>query len=145
MAGRLGVVGAGLMGSGIAQVAAQAGWTVTMRDVDAPAVERGLDGIRASLGRFVHKGQLSAEDAEAALGRIETTTDLEALSESDLVVEAVFERLEAKHEEFRAPDRICKDTAGRATHTLVIPGRLITPGTQRAHRVTGKHLSSPRP
>src|SRR2546421_12956146 len=112
MAGRLGVVGAGLMGSGIAQVAAQAGWTVTMRDLDAPAIERGLDGIRASLGRFVHKGQVSAGDAEAALGRIETTTELDALSESDIVVEAGFERLDVKHEVFRAVDRICKDTAG---------------------------------
>jgi len=145
MAGRLGVVGAGLMGSGIAQVAAQAGWTVTMRDVDAPAVERGLDGIRASLGRFVHKGQLSAEDAEAALGRIETTTDLEALSESDLVVEAVFERLEVKHEVFRALDRICKDTAVLATNTSAIPVSQIAVATERPESVVGTHFFSPVP
>ena len=145
MAGRLGVVGAGLMGSGIAQVAAQAGWTVTMRDVDAPAVERGLDGIRASLGRFVHKGQLSAEDAEAALGRIETTTDLDALSESDLVVEAVFERLEVKHEVFRALDRICKDTAVLATNTSAIPVSQIAVATDRPESVVGTHFFSPVP
>src|SRR2546421_5227993 len=145
MAGRLGVVGAGLMGSGIAQVAAQAGWTVPMRDVDAPAVERGLDGIRASLGRFVHKGQLSAEDAEAALGRIETTTDLEALSESDLVVEAVFERLEVKHEVFRALDRICKDTAVLATNTSAIPVTQIAVATGRPEAVVGTHFFSPVP
>src|SRR2546423_6512726 len=145
MAGRLGVVGAGLMGSGIAQGAAQAGWTVTMRDVDAPAVERGLDGVRASLGRFVHKGQLSAEDAEAALGRIQTTTDLDALGESDLVVEAVFERLSVKHEVFRALDRICKDTAVLATNTSAIPVSQIAVATDRPESVVGTHFFSPVP
>src|SRR5947207_11321525 len=121
MAGRLGVVGAGLMGSGIAQVAAQAGWTVTLRDLDDPALSRGLDGIRASLDRFVQKGQVSAEDAESVLTRIGTTTDLDELGESDIVVEAVFERLDVKHEVFRALDRICKDTAVLATNTRPIP------------------------
>ncbi len=88
----LAVVGAGLMGSGIAQVAASAGWQVTMRDVTDEALKRGLDGIRRSLGKFVEKGRLSPAEAEAAIGRITTTTDLDAVAGSSLVVEAVFER-----------------------------------------------------
>src|SRR5579859_3251117 len=121
MAGRLGVVGAGLMGSGIAQVAAQAGWDVTMRDVTGEAVDRGMAAIRGSLGRFVTKGTLSAGDAEAATARIHPTTELEALADADIVVEAVFEKLEVKHEVFRALDKLCKDTAVLATNTSAIP------------------------
>src|SRR3954452_17037413 len=102
MAGRLAVIGAGLMGSGIAQVAAQAGGQVTLRDIDDAAVGRGFDAMRASLGRFVAKGTVTAQDAEAALGRISGTTDLDAAGEADIVVEAVFERIEIKHEVFRA-------------------------------------------
>ncbi len=145
MAGRLGVVGAGLMGSGIAQVAAQAGWSVTLRDLDAPAIARGLDAIRGSLGRFVHKGQITAEDAEAALARISTTTDLDAFSEVDVVVEAVFERLDVKQEVFRALDRICKDTALLATNTSAIPVTQIAVATDRPESVVGTHFFSPVP
>jgi 3-hydroxybutyryl-CoA dehydrogenase len=145
MAGRLGVVGAGLMGSGIAQVAAQAGWTVTLRDVDDPALSRALDAIRTSLGRFVHKGQLSESDAEATLARITTTTDLDAVGESDIVVEAVFERLDVKHEVFRQLDRICKDSAVLATNTSAIPVTRIAVATDRPESVVGTHFFSPVP
>jgi 3-hydroxybutyryl-CoA dehydrogenase len=145
MAGRLGVVGAGLMGSGIAQVAAQAGYAVTMRDVDDAALSRGLDAIRGSLGRFVHKGQLSEADASAALDRIGTTTDLDAFAESDIVVEAVFEQLDVKHEVFRALDRICKDTAVLATNTSAIPVTRIAVATDRPESVVGTHFFSPVP
>ncbi|MGW7613455.1 3-hydroxyacyl-CoA dehydrogenase NAD-binding domain-containing protein, partial [Streptomyces sp. NPDC054766] len=75
MAGKLAVIGAGLMGSGIAQVSAQAGWDVVLRDVTDEALNRGLDGIKASYDRFVSKGKLEAADAEAALARITATTD----------------------------------------------------------------------
>jgi 3-hydroxybutyryl-CoA dehydrogenase len=145
MAGRLGVVGAGLMGSGIAQVAAQAGYAVTMRDVDDAALSRALDAIRGSLGRFVHKGQLSEADASAALDRIGTTTDLDAFAESDIVVEAVFEQLDVKHEVFRALDRICKDTAVLATNTSAIPVTRIAVATDRPESVVGTHFFSPVP
>ena len=102
MATKLAVIGAGLMGSGIAQVAAVAGYDVVLRDVTDEALERGLDGIRASL-RPVRRPRagMTADDAEAALGRITTTTDLDAAADADLVVEAVFEKLEVKHEVFR--------------------------------------------
>src|SRR5829696_4054575 len=86
MAGKLAVIGAGLMGSGIAQVSAQAGWDVVLRDVTEAALTRGTDGIKASYDKFVSKGKLTAEDAEAALARITTTTDLDATADADVVV-----------------------------------------------------------
>lgn len=145
MAGRLAVVGAGLMGSGIAQVAAQAGWQVTLRDLDQASVARGVDGIRTSLGRFVEKGKISSEDVEAALGRITTTTDLDAVADADIVVEAVFERLDVKHEVFRAIDKICKDGTILATNTSAIPVTQIAAATSRPEAVVGTHFFSPVP
>jgi 3-hydroxybutyryl-CoA dehydrogenase len=145
MAGRLGVVGAGLMGSGIAQVAAQAGWEVTVRDVTSEALTRGLDAIRGSLGRFAAKGTISAEDAEAALARVHPTTELDALADADIVVEAVFERLEVKHEVFRALDKLCKDSAVLATNTSAIPITQVAVVTRRPEAVVGTHFFSPVP
>jgi len=145
MAGRLAVVGAGLMGSGIAQVAAQAGWDVTMRDVTPEALARGYDAIRGSLDRFVAKGTVTAEDAEAALGRIRTTGELDAAADADIVVEAVFERLDVKQDVFRELDRLCKDSAVLATNTSAIPITQIAVVTQRPESVVGTHFFSPVP
>src|SRR2546423_4771241 len=143
--GRLAVVGAGLMGSGIAQVAAQAGWDVTMRDVTPEALARGYDAIRGSLDRFVAKGTVTAEDAEAALGRIRTTGELDAAADADIVVEAVFERLDVKQDVFRELDRLCKDSAVLATNTSAIPITHIAVVTQRPESVVGTHFFSPVP
>jgi 3-hydroxybutyryl-CoA dehydrogenase len=145
MAGRLAVVGAGLMGSGIAQVAAQAGWDVTMRDVTQEAVSRGLDAVRASLARFVAKGTISAEDAEVAMNRIRATTELDAAADADIVVEAVFEKLDVKQEVFRELDRLCKESAVLATNTSAIPITQIAVATQRPESVVGTHFFSPVP
>ncbi|MEU4770705.1 3-hydroxyacyl-CoA dehydrogenase family protein [Micromonospora sp. NPDC023633] len=145
MAGRLAVVGAGLMGSGIAQVAAQAGWQVTLRDLDDAATGRGMDGIRKSLTRFAEKGKIEASEVEATLGRITPTTDLEAAADADIVVEAVFERLEIKHEVFRALDKICKADAVLATNTSAIPVTQIAAVTERPEAVVGTHFFSPVP
>ncbi len=145
MTGRLAVVGAGLMGSGIAQVAAQAGWQVVMRDLDDAALQRGMDRIRASLEKFASKGTISAEDVEAAMGRITTTTDLDAAAEADIVVEAVFEKVEIKHEVFRELDRICRDDAVLATNTSAIPITTIASVTDRPESVVGTHFFSPVP
>ncbi|MCW2566513.1 MAG: 3-hydroxybutyryl-CoA dehydrogenase [Mycobacterium sp.] len=145
MAGRLAVIGAGLMGSGIAQVSAQAGWDVILRDVTEPALERGRAGIAASYERFVAKGKMSAADAEAALGRITTVTDLDAVADADLVVEAVFESLDVKTEVFTALDRICKDGAVLASNTSAIPITRIAAVTQRPESVVGTHFFSPVP
>ncbi|MGN9813624.1 3-hydroxyacyl-CoA dehydrogenase family protein [Micromonospora sp. BQ11] len=145
MAGRLAVVGAGLMGSGIAQVAAQAGWQVTLRDLDDAATGRGLAGIRKSLEKFAEKGKIDASEVEATLGRITPTTDLEAAADADVVVEAVFERLEIKHEVFRALDKICKADAVLATNTSAIPVTQIAAVTERPEAVVGTHFFSPVP
>ncbi len=145
MTGRLAVVGAGLMGSGIAQVAAQAGWQVSLRDLDDASVRRGVDGIRHSLGRFASKGKISADDVEAAMARITTTSDLDAAADADIVVEAVFEKIEIKHQVFRALDKICKDSAILATNTSAIPVTAIAAVTRRPESVVGTHFFSPVP
>jgi 3-hydroxybutyryl-CoA dehydrogenase len=145
MAGRLAIIGAGLMGSGIAQVAAQAGWDVTLRDIDDAATSRGVEGIRRSLEKFASKGAIQPGDVETALGRITTTTDLEAAGEADIVVEAVFERLDVKQEVFRQLDKICRPEAVLATNTSAIPVSQIAAATQRPESVVGTHFFSPVP
>ncbi|MER7778340.1 3-hydroxyacyl-CoA dehydrogenase family protein [Streptomyces sp. NPDC096191] len=145
MARKLAVIGAGLMGSGIAQVAAQAGWDVVLRDVTDEALRRGTDGIRTSYDRFVAKGKLAAEEADAALARITATTDLDAVADADVVVEAVFEKLEVKHEIFRALDKLVKDGAILASNTSAIPITKIAAVTERPERVVGTHFFSPVP
>ncbi|MFF4391522.1 MULTISPECIES: 3-hydroxyacyl-CoA dehydrogenase family protein [unclassified Streptomyces] len=145
MAGKLAVIGAGLMGSGIAQVSAQAGWDVVLRDVTEAALTRGTDGIKASYDKFVSKGKLTAEDAEAALARITTTTDLDAVADVDIVVEAAFEKIEIKHEIFRALDKIVREDAILASNTSAIPITKIAAVTERPERVVGAHFFSPVP
>lgn len=145
MTGTLAVVGAGLMGSGIAQVAAQAGWQVRLRDLDDDALTRGTDAVQRSLDRLVAKGTLSSEDAEAARGRITTTTALDAAADADVVVEAVFERLDIKQEVFRALDQLCRADAVLATNTSAIPITQIAAVTTRPESVVGTHFFSPVP
>jgi 3-hydroxybutyryl-CoA dehydrogenase len=145
MAGSVAVVGAGLMGSGIAQVAAVAGWDVVLRDLDDDAVARGRGAIEASTAKFVEKGRLSEADRDAALARITTTTDLDAVAGADIVVEAVFESVDVKKELFATLDRICRDDAVLATNTSAIPITTIAAATQRPESVVGTHFFSPVP
>lgn len=133
------------MGSGIAQVSAQAGWDVVLRDVTDAALTRGLDGIKASYDRFVAKGKLEVSDAEAALARITTSTDLDAVADVDVVVEAVFEKLEVKHEIFRALDKVVGENTVLASNTSAIPITKIAAVTERPERVVGVHFFSPVP
>jgi 3-hydroxybutyryl-CoA dehydrogenase len=140
------VVGAGLMGSGIAQVAALAGHDVVLRDVGQEQLERGLAGIRSSLDRFVAKDKVTESDAEAALARIRTTTDLaDAATGADLVIEAVFEQIDVKHEVFRVLDQVCKPDAILASNTSAIPITSIAAITGRPESVVGTHFFSPVP
>ncbi len=145
MTQRVAVIGAGLMGSGIAQVAAQAGWQVVLQDVTDEALRRGLEGIEQSTARLADKGRMSTEDRAAALSRITTTTDLDAGADADVVVEAVFEQVEVKREIFRELDRICHDGAVLATNTSAIPITTIASATRRPEAVVGTHFFSPVP
>jgi len=139
------VIGAGLMGSGIAQVSAAAGYDVVLQDVGETQLTRGTDGIKASLDKFVAKGRLSEADAEATLGRIRATADLGAASEADLVVEAVFEDLNVKRDLFRALDGLAPDHAVLATNTSALPITQIAAATRRPTQVVGTHFFSPVP
>ena len=141
----LAVVGAGLMGSGIAQVAAVSGHPVVLRDVTDAALERARSGIEKSLGRFVAKGKLDGSAADEALDRITTTTDLDAVQDAEVVVEAVFEKLDAKQSVFRELDQRCRADAVLATNTSAIPITSIAAVTERPESVVGTHFFSPVP
>ena len=117
---KVGVVGAGTMGNGIAQVFASAGYDVIMRDVGDAQLERGMTTIRKSLAKFVEKGKMGEADSDSALRRIETTTELSALAECDLVIEAVFENFEVKSEAFKQLDSLLGSEAILASNTSSI-------------------------
>ncbi len=142
---KIAVIGAGLMGSGIAQVAAQAGYEVVMQDAAADALDRGRAAIERSYAKFVERDRMTGEEAAAALGRIHATPDLDGVADAELVVEAVFEQIDVKHEVFRALDRICRDDAVLATNTSAIPITRIASVTGRPDRVVGTHFFSPVP
>ncbi len=145
MAGRLAVIGSGLMGSGIAQVSAQAGWHVTMRDVDDASLNRAMSAIRDSLSRFTAKGKITEEAAAATLDRITPTTEMSAAADADVVVEAIYEKVEAKHDVFRELDQICKPGVVLGTNTSAIPITQIAAVTTRPESVVGIHFFSPVP
>ncbi len=142
---RIAVVGAGLMGGGIAQVSAVAGHDVILQDMSGESVARGRDAIAASLEKFADKGRITGEQAQAALERITTVTDLDAVAEADIVVEAVFEKFEVKAEVFRRLDAVCSDGTLLATNTSAIPITSIAAVTSRPEQVVGTHFFSPVP
>ena len=142
---RIGVVGAGTMGHGIAQVAAQAGVDVTLADVAPAALERGLVGIGKSLDRLVAKGKLTPDDKQAALGRIRTSSELAPLAEAQLVVEAVVEKLPVKQSVLGELDRLCPPETILATNTSSISITRLAAATKRPDRVIGMHFMNPVP
>jgi len=140
------VVGAGVMGSGIAQVFAQAGYDVVIVDVAEQFLQKGTSSIRANLERAVVKGKMSKEEAEAVLGRIKTTLDLEkAGGEADFVVEAVVEKMNVKREVFSRLDRACKSHTILASNTSTLSITEMASVTQRPDRVAGMHFFNPAP
>ncbi|HEX8929111.1 MAG TPA: 3-hydroxyacyl-CoA dehydrogenase NAD-binding domain-containing protein, partial [Actinomycetota bacterium] len=145
MTGKVLVVGAGLMGAGIAQVAALAGHDVTLHDVSDAALARGRRQIEDSLGRFEARGRISPEDRAATVERIAATTNLDAAAEAELVVEAVFEEIEVKREVFRRLDKLAPEGAVLATNTSAIPITAIAAATARPEWVVGTHFFSPVP
>jgi 3-hydroxybutyryl-CoA dehydrogenase len=142
--GHVFIAGAGLMGSGIAQVCAQAGIKVTLSDVNEQALKKGREGIAWSVGKLVEKKKLS-EDRDVILNRIETTVGFSGAIEADLAIEAVFENLEIKQDIFRKLDAACKPEAILASNTSAIPITEIAAVTRRPQRVLGLHFFSPVP
>jgi 3-hydroxybutyryl-CoA dehydrogenase len=142
---KIGVIGAGQMGNGIAQVAACAGYDVVMVDIKDEYVEKGLGTIQFSLGKLVSKERMSQEDADAALARIETGTDRQACADCDLVVEAVPEILELKTSIFSELDSICKPETILASNTSSISISTIAESTNRQDKVIGMHFMNPVP
>ncbi len=141
----IGVIGAGQMGSGIAQVAAAAGLAVIMSDVKDEFCRRGLEAIQHSLGRLVKKEKLSPQESEAILARIRTTTDMGEMAQADFVVEAATENVELKLDIFRNLDRICRPGVVLATNTSSISITKIAGQTRRPHLVIGMHFMNPVP
>ena len=142
---RIGVIGAGTMGNGIAQVFAQAGFEVCLQDVSQGALERARGTIEKSLAKFVEKGKLSAADREGALQRLRTDHAFEALSEVDFVVEAIIEDAEAKRALFARLDRVTRPEVVLSSNTSSISITLLGAATARPERVLGMHFMNPVP
>ena len=141
----IGVVGAGQMGNGIAQVAAMSGLQVIMSDVNDEFVRRGLENITKILGRNVEKGRMNVEEKDAILGRIKTTVDNKDLSVADFIVEAATENEALKFELFRILDEICGAEVILATNTSSIPIGRIAAQTKRPDKIIGMHFMNPAP
>jgi 3-hydroxybutyryl-CoA dehydrogenase len=141
----VGVVGAGTMGSGIAQVAATAGYDVVMRDIEDDLVADGFDRIDDSLSRFVEKEQLSREEADAAVDRISGTTDLGDLAACDYVIEAAVENMDIKQDIFADLDAAVDDDVILATNTSTLSITTIASATERPELVVGLHFMNPAP
>jgi len=142
---RLGVVGAGTMGNGIAQVAAQVGCEVVMRDIEDRFVQRGLENIDKFLSKSVEKGKIQASEKVEILGRIHGTTDLAHLKDADFVIEAVIEDIELKKRVFQELDEICGPEVVIASNTSSMSVTEIAAATSRADRVCGMHFFNPVP
>ncbi|HEX7297102.1 MAG TPA: 3-hydroxybutyryl-CoA dehydrogenase [Pyrinomonadaceae bacterium] len=141
----IGVIGAGTMGNGIAQVCARAGYNVVMRDVRDDLLQRGMSAIDKSLQRDVDKERLSLEDKAGVIKRIQTTTDLNAFSNASFVVEAVTENLGVKMEVFKALDEITPPAAILASNTSSISITKLAAATARPDKVIGMHFMNPVP
>jgi 3-hydroxybutyryl-CoA dehydrogenase len=141
----VGVLGAGTMGNGIAQVFAQSGFTVRLVDVAQPMLDRARGVIEKSLGKFVDKGKLAAADRDAALGRLTTTTAIDQLADADYVVEAIVEQAEAKRALFTSLDAIVRPDVILASNTSSISITLIGAATRRPDKVLGMHFMNPVP
>ena len=140
---KVGVLGAGLMGHGIAQIAAQAGWDVVVREVDQEHLDRGIGRIEKQLARAVEKGRMEQDDADAVRGRIQGTLDYGDLGDSDLVVEAITEDLGMKLDMWRELDGIVKDGAVLATNTSSLSVIDQAVATKRPNRFIGLHFFNP--
>ncbi len=144
---KIGVLGAGLMGSGIAQVAAASGYDVMVVEINDELVAKGLGGIEKSLARFAEKGAITAEQKGSTLARLSGTTRMEDLSDADIIIEAIIESLPVKHETYTKLDRICKPGTIFASNTssLSITEMMTATGAERQRRFIGMHFFNPVP
>ncbi|HEV2719899.1 MAG TPA: 3-hydroxybutyryl-CoA dehydrogenase [Thermoanaerobaculia bacterium] len=141
----VGVLGCGLMGSGIAQTCAQAGYNVVVREVEQQFLDKGFKGIEKSLGRFVDKGTLSAADRDASLGRMKGTTSLDDLAGCDIVIEAIIENAELKRETYAQLDKVVKPEAIFASNTSSLTITELSMATARPKQFVGLHFFNPVP
>ena len=143
--GRIGVIGCGLMGSGIAQVSAQAGFPTTVVEANQVLLDKGLGGIRKSLDALVAKARMTADDRDAVMGRLQGATSLEALRDVDLVIEAITENQPLKNETFAKLDAICAPHALLASNTSSCNVTAMAAATKRPGQVLGLHFFNPVP
>ena len=142
---KIGVVGAGTMGNGIAQIAAQIGCDVVMRDIEMRFVEGGMKKIQSFLARSVDKGKMDAKEKDTILGRIKGTVDIADLKDADLIVEAVIEDLDLKKAVFKELDEMCRPEVILATNTSSMSITEIAASTKRPDKVCGMHFFNPVP
>ena len=142
---RVGVLGCGLRGSGIAQVCAQSGYDTVVREVSDDVVKRGLSGIEKQLGKAVEKGKLAAEERDAVMGRLRGTTSLEDLKDCDIVLEAIVEDLAVKNEIWRTLDGLCPEHTIFASNTSSLTIADMAAATKRPERMVGLHFFNPVP
>jgi 3-hydroxybutyryl-CoA dehydrogenase len=142
---KVGVLGCGLMGSGIAQICAQAGYDTVVREVEQKYIDKGLGGIDKSLGKFVEKGKLAAADKDAAMGRLKGTTSLDDLADCDIVIEAIIENAQLKKETYAELDRIVKKDAIFASNTSSLTITELSMATARPKQFAGLHFFNPVP
>jgi 3-hydroxybutyryl-CoA dehydrogenase len=140
---KVGVLGCGLMGHGITQICAQAGWVVVVREVDQDSLDKGIGKIEKQLARSVEKGKLEQADADAVRGRITPTLDYGDLADCDLVIEAITEDLDLKKEVWAEVDGIVKDDAFFASNTSSLPVAAQADATKRPERFLGLHFFNP--
>ena len=142
---KIGVIGAGAMGNGIAQVAAQIGCEVVMRDIEDKFVELGMNSIDRFLSKSVEKGKLDAKEKDTILGRIKGTTDMSQIKDADFVIEVVIEDLELKKSVFKELDDLCRPEVILASNTSSMSITEIAAATKRPDRVCGMHFFNPVP
>ena len=141
----IGVIGAGTMGNGIAQVFAQSGFSVTLVDVAQPMLDRARATIETNVARFVEKGKLTAADRDAALGRLSTATSIDRLGDADYIVEAIVENADAKRALFASLDTLARPDVILSSNTSSISITLLGAATRRPDKVLGMHFMNPVP
>src|SRR4051795_6667322 len=142
---KVGVLGCGLMGSGIAQVAAQAGYETVVREVEQKFLDKGLGGIQKSLGKFVEKGKMQQADMDACVGRLKGTTSLQDLADCDIIIEAIIENSQLKKDTYAELDRIVKKDALFASNTSSLTITELSMATARPKQFVGLHFFNPVP